>query len=208
MVPDKEEDTFAYVSAPEAVRRRQQHASQINVDIKTFVEQGLVNKVQSNVQKTQATTLTKKSHVGLPTVEMEGHPIAESPSVKPLGINIEISCPGMTTLSKLGVLFRCRELYTQEQLLLLYKAQIRSLKHCSHDLHSLEHQRRMAYLSLFYRFYHGRCSSELSQIITPKAVRTRNTREALRAHPYQVGPFSPNQSPPARLLLKNLNSVE
>nr|CAI5829015.1 unnamed protein product [Callosobruchus analis] len=54
------------------------------------------------------------------------------------------------------------------------------------DLHSLEHRRRVAGLSLFYRFYHGSCSSELSQIITPKAVRTKNTREALHAHPYQV----------------------
>nr|CAI5864908.1 unnamed protein product [Callosobruchus analis] len=54
------------------------------------------------------------------------------------------------------------------------------------DLHSLEHRRRVAGLSLFYRFYHGRCSSELSQIITSKAIRTRNTRGALHAHPYQV----------------------
>nr|CAI5827840.1 unnamed protein product [Callosobruchus analis] len=88
-----------------------------------------------------------------------------------------------------------------EQLLLLYKAQIRpSLEDCSHnravrlidthnltkDLHSLEHRRRVAGLSPFYRFYHGRCSSELSQIITPKAVRTRNNREALHAHLYQA----------------------
>nr|CAI5846120.1 unnamed protein product [Callosobruchus analis] len=62
------------------------------------------------------------------------------------------------------------------------------------DLHSLEHRRRVAGLSLFYRFYHGRCSSELSQIITPKAVRTRNTREALHAHPYQVEVPTPRTS--------------
>ncbi|VEN61216.1 unnamed protein product [Callosobruchus maculatus] len=36
----------------------------INVDIKTIVEWGLVNKVQFNVHKTQATTPIKKSHVG------------------------------------------------------------------------------------------------------------------------------------------------
>ncbi|VEN57867.1 unnamed protein product [Callosobruchus maculatus] len=51
---------------------------------------------------------------------------------------------------------------------------------------SLKHLIRMAGMSLFYRFYHGRCSSELSEIIIPKAVRTRNSREALRADPYQV----------------------
>nr|CAI5858137.1 unnamed protein product [Callosobruchus analis] len=54
-------------------------------------------------------------------------------------------------------------------------------------LHSLEHRRRVAGLSLFYGFYHGRCWSELSQIATPKAGRTRNSREHQRAHhSYQV----------------------
>ncbi|VEN34317.1 unnamed protein product [Callosobruchus maculatus] len=168
------------LSSQETVHRRQQHASLINVDIKTIVEWGLLNELQFNVQKTQATTLTMLFHVGLPTVEMEGHSIVESPSVKLLGININNNMSCMTT----------SKLYTPVQLLLIYKAQIRpSLEYCSHkrairlidtpnltkDLHSLEHRRRMAALSLFYRFCHGRCSSELSQIIAPKALRTRNS---------------------------------
>ncbi|VEN44602.1 unnamed protein product, partial [Callosobruchus maculatus] len=192
------------LSSQETVRRRQQHASQINADIKTIVEWGLANK---------ATTLTKKSHDGLPTVEMEGHPIVESPSVKLLEIDINNNISwhdhvvgiAKTASQKLGVSFRCRKWYTPEQLLLLYKAQIRpSLEYCSHvwgcapkhslklldtvqkravrlidtpnltkDPHSLEHRRR---------------------IITPKAVRTRNTREALRAHPYQVEVLTPRAS--------------
>nr|CAI5837092.1 unnamed protein product [Callosobruchus analis] len=102
-----------------------------------------------------------------------------------------------TASQKFGVLFRCRKLYTPEQLLLLYKAQLldsiqnRAVKlidapNLTKDLHSLKHRRRVAGLSLFYRFYHGRCSTELSQIIRLKAVRKTNTRETLRAHPYQV----------------------
>nr|CAI5858087.1 unnamed protein product [Callosobruchus analis] len=165
---------------------------------------------------------------------MEGRPIVESPSVKLLGINISnnMSWHGhmvsiaKTASQKLGVLFHCSKLYAPEQLLLLYKAQIRpSLEYCSHvwscapkhslklldstqnravrlidtpnltrDLDSLEHRRRVAALTLFCRFYHGKCSRELSQIITPKAVRTRNTREALRAHPYQVDVATPRTS--------------
>nr|CAI5828484.1 unnamed protein product [Callosobruchus analis] len=54
------------------------------------------------------------------------------------------------------------------------------------DCYSLEHRRRVAVLFLYYRFYHGRCSYELSQKITLKAIRLKNTRDALRAHPYQV----------------------
>ncbi|VEN60935.1 unnamed protein product [Callosobruchus maculatus] len=169
------------LSSQGTVRCCQQHVSQINVDIKTIIERGLVNKVQFNVQKTQATTLAKKSHIGLPTVEMEGHPIVESLSVKLLRININnnmswhdhVVSIAKTASQKLGVWFRCRKLYTPE---LLYKAQIRpSLKYCSHhslklpdtiqkrairlidtpnltkDLHGLEHRRRVADLSLFYR---------------------------------------------------------
>nr|CAI5858421.1 unnamed protein product [Callosobruchus analis] len=50
------------------------------------------------------------------------------------------------------------------------------------DLHSLEHRRRVASPSLFYIFYRGRCSSELSQI-TPKAVRTRNNQKGSACSP-------------------------
>nr|CAI5826966.1 unnamed protein product [Callosobruchus analis] len=59
-----------------------------NADIKKVVEWGLLIKVQLNLRKTQATTLTKKSFVGLPTVEMEGLPTVESTSVKLLGIDV------------------------------------------------------------------------------------------------------------------------
>nr|CAI5825871.1 unnamed protein product [Callosobruchus analis] len=38
------------------------------------------------------------------------------------------------------------------------------------------------------------CSSELSQIITPKAGRKKNTREALHAHAYQVEAAIPRTS--------------
>nr|CAI5847674.1 unnamed protein product [Callosobruchus analis] len=194
----------------------------------------LTKYLHSLERRRRATTLTKKSLAGLPTVEMEGRPLVESPSIKLLGISINnnmswhdhVATIAKTASQKLGVLFRCRKLYTPEQLLLLYKAQIRpSLEYCSHvwgcapkhslklldsiqnravklidtdnltkDLHSLDHRRRVAGLTLFYRFYHGRCSSELSQIITPKAVRTRNTRDALHAHPYQVEVPTPRTS--------------
>nr|CAI5837953.1 unnamed protein product [Callosobruchus analis] len=182
--------TIKPLTSQEITRRRHHHASQVNADIKQIVEWGLVNKVQFNVQKTQATTLTKKSLVGLPTVEMEGRPLVESPSIKLLGISINNNMSGMTT-SPLSLKRHPRNLG--------FCAANRAVKlidtdNLTKDLHSLEHRRRVAGLSLFYRFYHGRCSSELSQIITPKAVRTRNTREALHAHPYQVEVPTPRTS--------------
>nr|CAI5861923.1 unnamed protein product [Callosobruchus analis] len=45
-------------------RRRHQHASQVNADIKKNVEWAFSNKLQFNVQKTQAITLTRKEGNG------------------------------------------------------------------------------------------------------------------------------------------------
>nr|CAI5819688.1 unnamed protein product [Callosobruchus analis] len=94
----------------------------VNPDIKKIVERGLVDEVQFNVQKTQAKTLTKMPHVGLPTVEMEGRPLVESSSVKMLGIDIHnhmswhdhvVTIAIIKTASeKLGILFRCKNSYT------------------------------------------------------------------------------------------------
>nr|CAI5840376.1 unnamed protein product [Callosobruchus analis] len=61
-------------------------------------------------------------------MEVEGLPIVESPAVKLLGSTLTITCP--VAFRNLGF---CRKLYTPQQLLLLYKAQIRpSLEYCSH----------------------------------------------------------------------------
>nr|CAI5861275.1 unnamed protein product [Callosobruchus analis] len=201
---------------PGKPRRRHHRASQVNAYIKKTVEWGLVSKVQFNVQETQA-TLTKKSHVGLPTVKMEGRPIVESPFVKLLRINITNNMSWndyVVAIAKTAF----QKLYTYEQLLLLYKTHIRPwLEYCSHvwdcaTKHYLKLldsiQDRAAGLinappepgaskkgsrpcftdSIIER------SSELWQIITPKSVRTRNTREALRPHLYQVEVSTPRTS--------------
>nr|CAI5863008.1 unnamed protein product [Callosobruchus analis] len=92
---------------------------------------------------------------------------------------------------------KLRLLYTPEQLLLLYKKHSLKLVDTiqkiavrlidttilTKDLHSLEHR----------RFYRGICSSELLQIITPKAVRTKNTL-SLCSHAYQVEVPTPRTS--------------
>nr|CAI5860843.1 unnamed protein product [Callosobruchus analis] len=104
MEPDKP------LPSHEIARWRYHLASQVNAYMKKIVEWGLLNKVQFNVQEPQVATLTRKSLAGLPALamEMEGRFIVEFPSIK-------------------------LKLYTPEQLLLLYKAQIRpSLEYCSH----------------------------------------------------------------------------
>ncbi|CAH1164647.1 unnamed protein product [Phaedon cochleariae] len=121
-------------------------------------------------------------------------------------------------LQKLGFLLRAKSYFTPQQLLMIYKAQIRPvLEYCSHiwgsapkhtlmlldsiqrrairlvgdatlthSLTSLEHRRKVGDLSLFYRYFHGKCSSEISAIIPSLAIPIRRTRQAQSAHPFVV----------------------
>ena len=45
-------------------------------------------------------------------------------------------------------------------------------------LESLSHRRDVASLSLFYRYYNGLCSSELSDLVPPRKIFGRSTRLA------------------------------
>jgi hypothetical protein len=53
-------------------------------------------------------------------------------------------------------------------------------------LDSLEHRRNVGALTLFYRYFHGRCSAEISSIMPPVRVHPRATRQAINAHPFAV----------------------
>ena len=54
------------------------------------------------------------------------------------------------------------------------------------SLESLAHRRNMASLSLFYRYYFGRCSSELAQLVPLRFSRGRSTRYSDRLHDFSV----------------------
>jgi hypothetical protein len=54
------------------------------------------------------------------------------------------------------------------------------------NLDSLQHRRDVADLSIFYKLYNGRCSSELRSLIPNCLVAQRSTREAVSSHSYRV----------------------
>ena len=56
---------------------------------------------------------------------------------------------------------------------------------CLHRL-SLAHRRNVSALSLYYRYYHGRCSDELKSVIPPKACFACSTRFADSQHSFAV----------------------
>ena len=54
------------------------------------------------------------------------------------------------------------------------------------SLEPLTHRRNMASLSLFYRYYFVRCSSELAQLVPLPFSRGRSTRYSDRLHNFSV----------------------
>ena len=54
------------------------------------------------------------------------------------------------------------------------------------SLEPLAHCRNVASLSLFYRYYFGRCSSELAQLVPLPFSRVRSTRYSDRLHDFSV----------------------
>ena len=57
---------------------------------------------------------------------------------------------------------------------------------CSVSEHVLSHRRNVASLTLFYRYYFGRCSSELTQLVPLHFSRERSTRYSDRLHDFSV----------------------
>ena len=53
-------------------------------------------------------------------------------------------------------------------------------------LKPLTHHRNVASLSLFYRYYFGRCSSELAELVPLPFSRGRSTRYSDRLHDFSV----------------------
>ena len=54
------------------------------------------------------------------------------------------------------------------------------------SLEPLAHHRNVASLSLFYRYYFGRCSSELAQLVPLPYSRARSTCYSDRLHDFSV----------------------
>ena len=54
------------------------------------------------------------------------------------------------------------------------------------SLEPLAHHQNTASLSLFYRYYFGRCSSELAELVPLPHFRSRSTRYSNRLHDFSV----------------------
>ena len=77
----------------------------------------------------------------------------------------------------------------------VYRIQSRALKFIGDDrvassITSLGHRRNVSCIVLFYKYYFGKCSSGLSELIPPPQVFGRNTRLSGRSHAFTVATMS------------------
>ena len=117
-----------------------------------------------------------------------------------------------TAAMKIGALIRSVKFLSLEVALYLYKSIIRAcMEYCCHvwagapscylelldklqkricrtaaSLKPLAHRRNVASLSLFYRYYFGRCSSELAQLVPLPFSQGRSTRYSDRSYDFSV----------------------
>ena len=112
-------------------------------------------------------------------------------------ISIAITAP-----KKIGALIRSMKFLSPEIALYLYKSIIYAVtEYWCHiytgaprtvgpslaaSLEPLAHHRNVANLSLLYRYYFGRCSSELTQLVPLPFSRGRSTRYSDRLHDFSV----------------------
>ena len=85
-------------------------------------------------------------------------------------------------------LWRGASKYSLASLDTIQKRAIRLIDHSAltDSLDSLAQRRNVSALSLYYRYYHGRCSDELKSIIPPKACFARSTCFADSQHSFPV----------------------
>jgi len=140
-----------------------------------------------------------------------------------LNWKFHISSLAKSASSKLGVLHRLNQFFSPSQMLAMYRGLVRPcMEYASHvwggSTHTalldrveskafrlinsppltncvlpLKLRRNVASLSIFYRYFHANCSSELANCMPPPLPRPRCTRLSTLSHPYAV------QTPNARV---------
>ena len=133
---------FSTIHRPaDLVNDRTLVANQLNLDLDSILDWGTANLVTFNQSKTQNLLISCRRDSNVPILSMADQILPQAASLNILGMEISnnlswtshIKTIASSASKKLGFLFRARKYFTPPQLLLLYKAQIRSLmEYCCH----------------------------------------------------------------------------
>ena len=171
--------------------------------------------VDFNAGTTQLVSLDQSNNTGAIDVKMDGSVFEEKSSFKMLGLTFSskldwgsyIISIAKTASKKIGTLIRSMKFLSTIRprmescchvwagapscyLELLDKLQKQICRtvgpSLAASLEPLAHRQNVASLSLFYRYYFGRCSSELAQLVSLPFSRGRSTRYSDRLHDFSV----------------------
>ena len=188
-------------------------ASELESDLPDTLDWDKKWLVDFNAGKTQLLSFDRSNKNGSIDVKMNGSVVEEKSSFKMLGLTFSskldwgfyIISVAKTASKKIGALIRSMKFPSPEVALYLYKSTIRPcMEYCCHvwagapscylelldklqtSLEPLAHRRNVTSLSLFYRYYFGRCSSELAQLVPVPFSRVRSTLYFDRLHDFSV----------------------
>ena len=205
------DDTTLYSKREQASDLWQQLelASELESDLRDTVDWGRMWLVDFNAGKTQLVLFRSKNTSAI-GVKMDGSALEEKSSLKMLGLTFSsnldrgsyIISVAKTASKKIGALMHSVKFLSPEVALYLYKSILRPyMEYCCHNwtgapscylelLDKLQKQicRTLGpspvALSFFYRYYFGRCSSELAQLVPLPYSRGRSTRYSDRLHDF------------------------
>ena len=151
--------------------------------------------VDFNAGKTRLASFDQSNNTGTIDMKMDGSGFEEKSPFKILGLTFSskldwgshIASIAKTVPKKIGVLIRSMKFLSPEVALYLYKSTIGScMKYCCHgwsigpslaaSIEPLANYQNAASLNLFYRYYYGRCSSELAELVPLPYSRGKSTR--------------------------------
>ena len=135
-------------------------AGTLELDLMGFVEWGAKWLVAFNASKTKLFSFNRHRSYDACPISMSGKQLEDSDSFRLLGVTFTpkpyIQSVAKQASQSVGSLFRSQRYLTKDSLLYLYKATIS--------------------LRLFYKYYHGHCSEELSGLVPCGRVISRPTR--------------------------------
>ena len=199
------------LSAPSCAQAR----TVLNLDLDSVINWGNDWLVTFNQKKTHLLSLFRSRSPHLSTLAMNSIPLQELADTRLLGLDLTsnlswnkyIRSIAKRASQRIGCLYRARQYLPPTVMLYLYKSTIRPvMEYCCHiwtgaptchlslldghdlasSLESLSLHRSVASLSLFYRYYNGRCSKGLSLVVPPNRTFGRTTRFSAHSHPYTV----------------------
>ena len=176
-------------------------ASELESDLRDTVDWGRKWLVDFNAGKTQLVSFDRSKNTGAIDVKMDGSVLEDkktaSKKIGPLIRSMTLLSPEVALYLYKSTIRPCMEycchVWTGAPscyLELLDKLQKRICRtvgpSLAASLEPLAHRRNVANLSLFYRYYFGRCSSELAQLVPLPYSRGRSTRYSDRLHDFSV----------------------